>query len=369
MSTPAQNVSATLTQDERESLSEVDQVAELLIGDAESESEDEREDENLTAESTADDDEESNDEGEADDGDEEEEGEAEDTTSEASADEDVTWEKVLGVPEDQLSFDEDGNLVGVHVKVNDFEGTLKLPDLIAGFQTNKAVTMKGQKQAEEIKAFESQKEQVQQVYASKLESVDMLAKHFEKQLISAYDDVNWEQLRNDDPAEYAAARQDFAAKATEMQRIKEAIAKDQETAQHEALEAQQAKMQNYLKQQSELMIQNNPEWSNKETLKKAHSEFKQFVNDTYGFTEQEFDSVFDARLIELIKDARRYHEGKAVAQKKRGKPLPKFQKSTGAKPKPKASKLDKLTKAAGKAKGAAKRDLQTSAVAELLLGG
>ena len=78
--------------------------------------------------------------------------------------------------------------------------------------------------------------------------------------------------------------------------------------------------------------------------------------------------MFDARLIELIKDAKTYHEGLKVADKKKQKPVPKFQKSRGG-GKPKVSKLDKLTAASKKAHGADKRELQTSAVAELLTGG
>jgi len=47
MSTTAEDVSATLTQDERASLSETDQIAELLIGEPESDKDDEKEDENF----------------------------------------------------------------------------------------------------------------------------------------------------------------------------------------------------------------------------------------------------------------------------------------------------------------------------------
>ena len=79
--------------------------------------------------------------------------------------------------------------------------------------------------------------------------------------------------------------------------------------------------------------------------------------------------MFDARLIELIKDAKKYHEGATVAAKKKQKPVPKFQKSRGTGVKPKTSKLEKLTAASRKAQGGEKRDLQQSAVAELLLGG
>ena len=361
MSTSAEDVSAALTPTGA-SLSETDQIAELLTGEDESVKEDEQEEVTPTEASTQEADEESNEDGEAEDGEEE-------TTLEAVAEEgEVTWENVLGVEEGQLSFDEEGNPVGFNVKVNGEASTVPTKDLIAGFQNNKAFTQKSQEHAEAVKAFEVQKEQVEQTYASKLESVDQLTQYFEKQLIAEWDGVNWEELRQRDPAEYAAARQDYAARAGELQNIKDAIGADKESQSKEILEAQQAKAQAFLAEQHEQMLANNPEWSDKKVLEQAQTKFKSFVKDRYGFSEQEFDSVFDARLIELIKDAQKYHEGAKVAAKKIVKPVPKFQKSRGGGAKPAASKLDKLTAAASKASGAEKRDLQTSAVAELLMG-
>lgn len=362
MSTTAEDVSATLTSQEA-NLDATDSIAELLVGEDESETEDVAGEETQTQASTQDDDEESNEDGEAEDGEEE-------TTLEAVAEEDeLTWESTLGAEEGQLSFDDDGNITGFVTKVNGESETVDAKTLIAGFQNNKAFTMKSQAHAEEVKEFEVRKEQIEQEYTSKLESVDALSQHFERQLISEFDNVNWEQLRVTDPAEYAALRQDFSTKAGELSAIKEAIATDKASAGQKAVEEQQVKSQAYMKEQFDLMIGNNPEWSDKKVLEKAHDEFRGFVKDNYGFKDQEFDSVFDARLIELIKDAKKYHEGAKVASKKRQKPVPKFQKSVGGGVKPKTSKLDKLTAASKKAHGDDKRNLQASAVAELLTGG
>jgi len=79
----------------------------------------------------------------------------------------------------------------------------------------------------------------------------------------------------------------------------------------------------------------------------------------------------DARLIQMAQDAMKFRQGKkTVARKLKGKDVPKFQKSSGHKPKGKLSKLQKLTAAAKKAEpGPAKRDLQTNAIAALLLQG
>ena len=362
MSTTAEDISTTLNSQES-SVEPIDAVAALLLDGEESPDEDVKDDENLSEASTTEDDSDVSDENDAEDDTEEDE----ETTLEAVADDDVTWETTLGVTDGDLSFDEEGNLVGFNTKVNGESETIDAKTLLAGYQTNKAITQKSQALGEERKAFEGQKKQTEQVYASKLESVDALSQYFEKQLISEYDGVDWDRLRNENPAEYAAAKSDFSEKAGELERIKNAISADKEALNKTQSDNQNASNQEYFKSQFDLMISNNPEWKDDSVRKVAKAAYQTFVTDKYGFTDQEFDTVFDARLIELIKDAKKYHEGKAVAAKKMTKPVPKFQKSRG-KVKAKTSKLEKLTLASKTAHGDVKRDLQTSAIASLLTG-
>ena len=362
MSTTAEDVSTTLTQEERANLSSEEQIAHLLIDEDESEREDDTGEETQTEASTQSEDEESN----------EASAESEEQQQEQQAasddDEEVTWGNVLGLRDDQMSFDDDGNLNGFITKVNGETTTISAEELLAGFQNNKANTTKAQEHAEAVKNFEVQMEQSKQEYVSKLESVEALSKHFERQLIAEYDDVNWAQLKDDNPAQYAAMRLDFQNKAGELQQILDAIEKDKQAEFVKHQEGMVEKQQAYVKQQFDLLIQNNPEWADKTKRDAAQAEFRTFVSDQYGFTDAEFDTVFDARLIELIKDAKRYHDASKVASKKRQTPVPKFQKSVGGQKQKAPNKLDKLTKAIPKARGAEKRDLQATAVAELLMG-
>jgi hypothetical protein len=355
MSTTAKDVSTTLGNEP--SVDSTDEIAALLAEEAPESEDAEGEEAQAKASNEGESEDESN-----------KEAEGEESELEEIVDGESSWESVLGVSEEKLSFDDNGNVAGVNVKIDGETSTVSVGDLIAGYQTNKSVTQRSQSLAEEKKAFESQKEIAEQTYASKLKTVDALTSHFEKQLISEFDGVDWETLRANDPAEYAAARSDFAAKAGELQNIQRAIKADAEQQSQEATQAQNAQAQGYMKTQFDAMIVKNPTWTDEKVRLEAENSFKTFVNDTYGFTEQEFESVFDARLIELIKDAQKYHDGAKVAAKKKLIPVPKFQKSRG-KAKPSASKLDKLTAASKKAQGSEKRDLQASAVAELLSGG
>ena len=362
MSATAEDVSEALSSKEP-SLDNVDAIAELLVEENKPEKDEEEGDQGQTETSNLDQSEQSNEQdAEKSDGSEGEEAEID------VSNDDLTWGKVLGVNEEQLSFDDDGNLAGFVSKVNGEAEILTAEQLLAGYQTNKAVTTKGQIQAEEYKKFEVERNESKQEYAAKLESVENLSKHFEQQLIAEFDSINWDELRNDDPAEWAAKRQEYAAKAGELQQIQEAIKADKEAEFEENQKELIDQQQTYLKQQFDKMIENNPEWADEKVRESARSEFKTFVRDQYGFSDDEFESVFDARLIELIKDALKYHKASAVAERKRQKPVPQFQKSAGGDKKKAPTQLEKLTKAAKKATGANKRNLQVDAVAELLTG-
>jgi len=341
---------------------QADSIAELLIGDSgASDSEGKAADKAVEEEAEDTPDEES----------EEEETPAEDSTEEDESDEDDgddTWESVLGLEEGQIDFDEEGNLQGVNVKVNGESATVKMNDLVAGYQNNKANTQKAQALSEERKAFDAQAQAIAQDFKTKLDNVEAMSNYLNEQLVSEFNGVDWEKLRVENPAEYAAARQDYSARAHELQQAQQAIiAEKQQTTEAEKqkfVESQSA----FVKEQRAKMIENNPTWNSPETFNKDMGEIKTFLSNQYGFTDQDFAAVADARLIELVKDAKKFREGIKFAQKKVQKPVPKFQKSVG-KSRKAPSKLDKLTKAAKGASGANKRVAQSDAIAELLLGG
>jgi hypothetical protein len=275
---------------------------------------------------------------------------------------------VLGLEEGQVNLDEEGNLVGVNVKVNGEASTVKLNELVAGYQNNKSFTQKSQALAEERKAFDNQVQTIATEYKAKLENAEALTTFLTDSLVSEYNGIDWDRLRVENPAEYAAARQDYATRAQEIERAKSALdtEKQQITQQQQQTMLQSERAS--LEEQRAKMLANNPDWNSPEKFEQDMGQMKTFLKDQYGFADQDFAAVRDARLIELVKDAKKFREGVKFAQKKIAKPVPKFQKSNGKSVKA-VSKLDKLTKAAKSARGANKRNTQAEAVAELLMGG
>lgn len=336
----------------------VDQIADLLN---DTPTKDEISEETLTDEST-----------DVDESEEqiEETEEQEDGAEEEPADETLeeSWESVLGLDEDQLNFDEEGNLVGVNVKIDGKQSTVSMKDLVAGYQTNKVFTQKSQALAEERKAFDQTRNQFEQAYTTKLENADTLVNILGNRLVGEYESVNWEQLRVENPAEYAALKQDYASRAQEIQQAQQALSQEKQMVANQRDIEQKHRMQNVIRYEMEQMISKNPSWVNNETRLKDMKEIKEQAIEAYGFTADQFDNVTDHRLVEVLKDAIAFRKGKKMVTEKIKRPVPKFQKSKGKAPSKKVTKLDKLTKRAKTVKGANKRTAQTDAIVELLSG-
>jgi hypothetical protein len=289
----------------------------------------------------------------------------EDKKNEESAS-DVTWGVALGVDDSQIALDENGNLVGLKSKVDGVEETVPVKDLIAGYRNNKYNTQKSQILAEEQRQLQEIRETAAKMYESKLEDVSKLMTYMKAQLVKDYQGINWEQVRNSNPGEYAALVQDFNLKTAEFDTLLQNLEHEKKASiaqqQQEFKKVQDAHKQAQL----ELTLKNNPEWNNPTVMKQAIGDLGNFVVDTYGFTQQDFMSINDARIVEVLKDAMKFRSGVKEAEKKIVQSAPKFQRQTNAR-QSNVSHLDKLIKKAENTTGVAKKRAQTDAIAQLLL--
>jgi len=345
-------------QDQRpgESVSSIDKIADLILGnDGQSDDvnqQDTRNDESQTDVSAV--------------GNEDVIDQAQDDVQDEQGDSDITWSKALGVSDDDIALDEEGNFVGVKVVVNGKDELVPLTELKNGYQFSKANTQKAQAIAEERKQLEEVKAVVTGEYTKKLTNVAKLSELLAAKFLEDYNSIDWNRLRLEQPGEYAALQRDYDLKRSELQTVFTAIESEQtNVAQQQSGEVKQ-KINAHLAAQAELVINNNPDWRDVNKFKTAMSDIAKFVGDAYGFTPNEFSSVYDARLIELIKDAKAYRDGKTNIESKTKTKVPIFQKSSGQAKK--TSRLDQLVKTAKNAKGSARRVAETDAITALLLG-
>jgi len=296
-----------------------------------------------------------------------EEDEASGSTDESSGESDTeeTWGSAIGVDDNLLSVDDSGNLAGFNVKVDGETSTVSASDLIAGYQSNKSNTQRGQQNASDRKKFEEVRDNAVVAYTKKLEDVDALTKYVHGTLTKEFDAVNWDELRRTDPAEYAALQNDFQRRNGEIQDVFAAIQSEKTEEETNISARTKEQLQSHLASQMDIIVQNNPEWNDKARMKEGFDTLQKGMSE-YGYTPEDFAMIQDARVIEVLKDALKYRQGKQVAQKKITPKLPTYQKSTGKVVAKKDSKLDQLTKLAKKSKGANKRSLQDDAIAELL---
>jgi len=282
---------------------------------------------------------------------------------------DVTWAGALGLDDSKIVLDDEGELAGINVKVDGEVSMVNMNDLITGFQSNKSNTNKSKSLADDRRQLDEQLETVTTDYRRKLHDVAKLSEYMNNNLMSEFKNVDWNNLRASDPAEYAASMQDYNKRQADIQRIQQAIEQEYQVAQTGQADKIKGQDEALVAKNVSKMLENNPEWTDQAKLQEAFTSMSEFTTSTYGFTSDEFNEVTDSRMIELIKDAQKYRKGEKIASAKMVKKVPKFQKSKGKTAKRKVTKLDTLTKRAKAAHGNDRRDLQTSAIAELLTGG
>lgn len=271
---------------------------------------------------------------------------------------------MLGVSENQISVQDDGDFL-INVKVDGEQSQHKLSDVIKNFQINSSLTNRSQSLAQERRDFDTAVNTKVSEIKETLTQNKRLTELLEHELLAEYDNVDWDTLRVQDPAEWSARRQEYSIKYNRVKRIQdEILQREQATAQQQSTQQLNAKKQHIQREYSKV-VENNPEWDTPEKYKAGMNDIMSFSIETYGFKQSDFANVSDSRLIEVLKDAQAYRKGAKVAEKKIIK-VPKKMKRGNGRKRAKVSKLDQLTKVAKKAQGSNKKRAQTDAIAELL---
>lgn len=295
-----------------------------------------------------------------------EEPEIEEPEDEGEPEEASTWASALGLTDEQAVVDDDGNLVGVRVKIDGEIETVPVADLVRNYQKTSAVDKRFQAFAEERKAFEATRQQVAQEYQARIDVSNRLLRIQEQSLMSEFNSVDWDRLRQENPGEYAAMLRDYEGRKRQLDSLGQALQQEQEQIAREQAQEQQQRFNQNLAQQYEIVMARNPEWQDPKKLQEDLRSYEQGAAEHYGIPPEEFAQLSDARYLAVLQDALAYRRGKSVVDAKlKDKPAPKFVKP-GRSGKP----MDKLTQIKlnmRRATGSARQDLQKDALAEIML--
>jgi hypothetical protein len=207
------------------------------------------------------------------------------------------------------------------VKIDGKDTQVTEDELLSGYSRQADYTRKSQVLAEQRKKMEEElaaTQQERQQYQSQLEQFNTQA----DSKLEEFKSVDWTKLKEEDPMEYALKRDQYR----ELQENKRLVAEEQQQLAQKQQAEMQSKWNEELQRQQEVMAQRLPEWNDPDKGPKLKQDIKSFALNK-GFTEQEVDSLIDARSVDVLHKAMMYENLLAakIANKKQ-KIVPKVQK-------------------------------------------
>ena len=190
------------------------------------------------------------------------------------------------------------------VKSNGEDLEVTLEELKAGYSRQSDYTQKTMQIAEERKALEADRQNLQALindYQNALQSPMPAMEPPVRPDAKLWDEDPIEAMRQTEL--YRQKMEDFQAESAKHQHL-----------QQQAMAQKQQQMQEALNQQQVALKERIPEWQNEETATKEKAEIRRF-GLSMGFTENELAQIYDSRAVQVLRDAMRYNQ----LQTKRGK--------------------------------------------------
>jgi hypothetical protein len=199
------------------------------------------------------------------------------------------------------------------LKVKLPEGEQELPEdeVVKGYLRNADYTRKSQENAEKRKTLDAESQAVateRQRYATQLQALDQLLTE------SGGAEPDWDTLRNEDPAVFAAT---YAAWDQHQKRIA-AVRQEKARVQQQVQTDQIKQLQAHLSAEKEKLVEAIPEWKNPETAKADQAEIAEYAR-SQGYTDEELNAVTDHRVVKILREAalfRKTQQKKPVIKQK-----------------------------------------------------
>lgn len=245
------------------------------------------------------------------------------------------------------------NTLRVAVKVDGEAAEATLKDLVDGYQMRQAA----EKRLEEAK---SKAKTITEESAKKAVELDVqfsvAAKLIERAEGLLQDDtsgVDWAKLRQNDPAEYAAKREEIKERRERIQAMKQEAVESYQTGIATQKQESEAALQQRLQAESAKLLEALPDWQDVDKAKAGKAKLAEYLLGQ-GFAREDVLGASDHRLILMAEKARLYDAMKSSsdAAKKKVARVPKVMKPGTPKPqdqlgKEKIRKLEERARKSG----------------------
>nr|BAR32779.1 Non-structural protein NSP1 like [uncultured Mediterranean phage uvMED] len=192
------------------------------------------------------------------------------------------------------------------VTVNGQKQEVTLDELMKGYSRESDYTKKTMELGDKRRDVET----LQENLTKELEAVKNSRSHyaqqldeFSKQLGTKEENVNWDQLYQDDPAEYVR-------KKAESDRAKELLQKaqaEQQRIQNEQRQEQEKVYNDYIAKERQLLEDKLPIYKNKDKREQFVKNLTNYAKEN-GYTDQELSMMVDHRAVLMLADAYKYDQ-------------------------------------------------------------
>jgi hypothetical protein len=200
-----------------------------------------------------------------------------------------------------------------------------ISDLIKSYQIGEAATKR--LEDAKVKAAEITRDVAtkQETLHASLSSAAKLIKQAEDVLEADVQKTDWDKLRAEDPAEYAARKEDLKDRRAAIKALKDEGAKAWRDAVASQQDGARANLEERIAAEKEALLKAIPEWSKPETAKADVAKLTSHLIDNEGFTKDEIAGTTDHRLLVIARKAMLYDalQGKTDAAKKKVAKIPK----------------------------------------------
>lgn len=195
------------------------------------------------------------------------------------------------------------SVMGLHVtaKIDGVETQVPLEQVLKSYQLEGHVNNKSIELSNQKTAFEQEQGAWRTATQQALQQHQAMANVAMQMLNHDFNRVDWNALRVQNPAEFAALQAEFGQRQQQIQGFLQQVQHQQ---QQEAQQQQQATQQALAQEQQRLM-EARPEWRDPQAFAKNREEMVNYAR-SLGFKDAELNQIFDHRYMLILHDAAQF---------------------------------------------------------------
>jgi len=225
------------------------------------------------------------------------------------------------------------NTLKVPVKIDGQSAEAPLADLVANYQMDGAAEKRLETAKAKATEMVGEAQKVVENAQAQFAVAGKLIEGIDKALLADEQSVDWKDLRENDPAEFAAKRREYDDRKAAIEQLKRDAAAEYQQAVQEGSAQTQQQQAEYLQQQHQMLLEAIPEWRDSGKADAEKAELSDYLIGQ-GFSRDDVSAASDHRLIVMARKAKMFDEMKAnsnAARKKVAK-VPKVVKPGAPKP-------------------------------------